>query len=50
MGEFRYKLRDASCHLKQTEPHLPWQNAAELTLRELKKGDGRKMVKTGAPK
>ncbi len=28
-GEFRRKLKEASCRLKQTEPYSPWQNAAE---------------------
>ena len=50
MGKFKKKLRVASCHLRQTEPHSPWQNAAELTIRELAKGIGRKMVITEAPK
>ena len=26
-GEFRRKLKEASCRLKQTEPYSPWQNA-----------------------
>ena len=38
MDEFRYKARQADCHVKQTEPYSPWQNAAESTIRELKKG------------
>ena len=37
-------------NIKQTEPHSPWQNAAELTIRELKKGAGRKAMKAGSPK
>ena len=41
-GEFRRKFREAGCHKKQTEPYSPWQNAAEGTIRELKKGVGRK--------
>ena len=28
--------------IKQTELHSPWQNAAELAIRELKKGAGHK--------
>ena len=36
MGEFRHKARQADCHVKQTEPYSPWQNAAEGTIRELK--------------
>ena len=49
-GEFRRKLKEASCRLKQTEPYSPWQNAAEGNIRELKKGAGRKMIKSGSPK
>jgi len=36
--------------LKQTEPYSPWQNAAEGSIRELKRGAGRKMTKSGSPK
>ena len=49
-GEFRYKLKEAGCHLKQTELYSPWQNAAEGNIRELKKGAGWKMIKSGSPK
>eukprot|EP00804_Cyclotella_cryptica_P009101 CCRYP_003177-RA/>CCRYP_003177-RA protein AED:0.23 eAED:0.23 QI:0/0/0/1/1/1/2/0/629 len=49
-GEFRCKLKEASCRLKQTEPYSPWQNAAEGNIRELKKGAGRMMIKSGSPK
>ena len=31
-------------HVKQTEPHSHWMNAAEGAIRELKKGHGRNMV------
>ena len=41
-GEFRCKDRQADCHMKQTEPYSPWQNAVEGTIRKLKKGAGRK--------
>ena len=37
-------------HVKQTEPYSPWQNAAELTIRELKKGAGRKAAGAQSPK
>jgi hypothetical protein len=40
-GDFRRKL---------TEPHTPKYNAAEGTIRELKRGVGREMVRYGAPK
>ena len=49
-GEFRRKLKEADCHLKQMEPHSPWQNAAEGSIRELEKGAGRKMIKSRLPK
>ena len=49
-GQFRKKLTDADCWLKQTEPYSPWMNAAEGSIRELKRGAGRKMEKTGSPK
>jgi len=49
-GDFRRKLREADCHLRQTEPYSPWMNAAEGCIRELKRGTSRKMIKTGSPK
>ena len=50
MGEFRHKTRQAGCHVKQTEPYSPWQNATEGAIRELKKGTARKMLRTGSAK
>ena len=50
LGHFRRKLREADCHLRQTEPYSPWQQAAEGCIRELKRGVSRKMIKTGSPK
>ena len=50
MGEFRHKARQADCHVKQTKPYSPWHDAAEITIRELKKGAGRKMIKSNSPK
>jgi hypothetical protein len=38
LGDFRRKCREASCHIKQTEPCSPWMMAAENGVRELKKG------------
>ena len=49
-GKFRHKARQADCHLWAVEPHSPWSNAAEAAIRELKRGAGRKMIKSGAPK
>lgn len=50
MGNFRKKAREADCHLKVTEYGSPWSNAAEGIIRELKRGTGRKMTETRAPK
>jgi hypothetical protein len=49
-GEFRRKLRDAGCHIKQTEPHTQSSNMGEGAVRELKKGVGRQMLRSGFPK
>ena len=49
-GDFKKKCSEAGCRLKQTEPYSPWQNAAEGSIRELKRGAGRKMTKSGSPK
>ena len=50
MGKFKHKTRQADWHVKQTEPYSPWQNEAENTIRELKKGAGRKLIKFNSPK
>jgi hypothetical protein len=49
-GEFRRKLRDTGCHIKQTEPHTQSSNMGEAAVRELKKGVGRQMMRSGCPK
>jgi hypothetical protein len=49
-GDFRRKLREAGCHIKQTEPHTPKSNAEEGSIREPKRGVGREMVRSGSPK
>ncbi len=48
LGKFCWKLVDAHCQLKQTEPYSPWQNAADQEIKELKKV--RKMLATGTPR
>jgi hypothetical protein len=48
--EFRRKLRDAGCHIKQTEPHLQSSNMGAGGVRELKRGAGRQMLCFGCPK
>jgi hypothetical protein len=50
LGKFCKTCQDASIHFKQTEPHSPWQNAAEGGIKVLKKASGRKMVRAGASK
>jgi hypothetical protein len=50
LGNFRRKVHEADCWLKQTEPHSQWQNAAEGAIRELKRGAGRKMIQSKSPK
>jgi hypothetical protein len=32
-GDFKRKCREADCRLKQTEPYMPWSNAAEGVIR-----------------
>jgi hypothetical protein len=48
-GGFRRKLRDAGCSIKQTEPHTQSSNMGEGAVRELKKGIGRQMLRSGYP-
>ena len=50
LGQFTRKLKEASCHFKQMEPFFPWSNAAKREIKELKKGSGRKLIKSGTPK
>jgi hypothetical protein len=41
LGNFRKKCREASCHIKQTEPHHLRMNAAENCIQELNKASAR---------
>lgn len=50
LGQFRKKAREAGCGIRTTEPYSAWSNRAEGTIRDLKQGSGRKMVKTCSPK
>jgi hypothetical protein len=43
-GEFRRKLRDVVCHIKQTGPHTQTSNMGEGAVRKLKRRVGRKMI------
>ena len=49
LGTFRQKVRQCGTRLKQTEPYLPWQNAAESAIRELKRASARQMMQTSSP-
>ena len=44
LGPFWRTAKEMDCHVVQTEPHSPWQNAAELVIRELKCSSGRKAL------
>ena len=50
LGSFKIKFQEAYFHINHTEPYSPWQLQAEGTIKELKKGAGRKMVWAGATK
>ena len=50
LGKFNKKYQEAYCHIRQTDPHSPWQNSEMRSIRELKKGAGRKMVRVQDPK
>jgi hypothetical protein len=49
-GEFRRKLCDAGCRIKQTEPHTQSSNMGEGGVHELKRGAGRQMLLSGCTK
>jgi hypothetical protein len=49
-GQFRSTLRDAGCHIKQTEPHTQSSSMGEGGVRELKRGVKRQMLRYGCPK
>jgi hypothetical protein len=49
-GDFKRKLREADCHVRQIEPYSPLQQAAEGCIRKLKCGVSRKMIKTTSPR
>ena len=39
-GNFHQKLKEVKRYLKQLEPYPPWSNAAEIEIKDLKKGAG----------
>ena len=47
---FRGKNQEVDFNIKKTEPYSTWKLQVEGTIRDLKKGAGRKMVQAGAPK
>ena len=49
LGEFRKKARQFGYHIKQSEPYSPWQIMAEGAIRELKRGSGRKIMRSLSP-
>ena len=48
--EFNRKLKEASCHLRQTESFNPWLNVAEREIKKLEEDSCRKLIKSSAPK
>mmetsp|Transcript_22891 Transcript_22891/g.32768 ORF Transcript_22891/g.32768 Transcript_22891/m.32768 type:complete len:102 (-) Transcript_22891:709-1014(-) len=50
LGEFKKKAHQADCKIRQIEPDSPSQNSCESTIRELKRGSERAMVKQNVPR
>jgi hypothetical protein len=48
-GEFRRKMCDAVCHIKQTDPHIQSSNMGEGRVLELKRGVGSQMLRSACP-
>jgi hypothetical protein len=48
--QFRKRLCDAGCRIKQTEPHTQSSNMGEGGVHELKRGVGRQMLRSGCLK
>jgi hypothetical protein len=48
-GEFRRKRCDAGCHIKQKEAYTQSSNMGEGGVHELKRGVGRKMLRSACP-
>jgi hypothetical protein len=48
-GKFRRKLRDAGCHIKQTDPHTQSSTMGEGGVRDMKQGVGRQMLRSRCP-
>ena len=50
LGVFKGKVKDAGCHLIQTELEFMWKVDPEGGIRELKRGPGTYMTKMKSPK
>jgi len=49
MGAFRRKAREMATRIIQLEPYSPWTNSEERSIRELKRGAGRKALRARSP-
>ena len=45
-GEMNRKLKEASCHLRQSELFTPWSNASKREMNELKKGFSSNLIRS----
>ena len=50
LGDFKHKVAEAGCHLRQTEPESPWKMAAKGGVYEINRGSVRNMTKMKTPK
>ena len=52
LGVFKKKLKEASCHLRPTEPFKSWSYATKREIKEIKKAScsGRKFIKSSTSK
>jgi len=48
-GIFRRKAKEMAARVIQLEPYSPWTNAAERSIKELKRGAGRKALRAHSP-
>ena len=48
LGDFSKKCRQADCHVVTTEPYSPWMQAAEGSIKQVKLGSSRKILKSGS--
>ena len=49
LGNLKNNCQEASCHIRKTDTQYPQQNAADSSIRELKKVSFRKIVRAGSP-